>query len=891
MATKPVETSRRAGAEGLPADRQGLTPAMRQYAQQKRQVPDAILLFRMGDFYETFYEDAKTASRVLGIALTARSKGENPIPLAGIPYHALESYLNKLVAAGYKVAISEQVEDPKLAKGVVKREVVRVVTAGTLTDEALLDDKSDNILASIAQGADGVGLATIELVSGRFRVFEEMRDGVIDELVRIRPAEILIDEAPDSRLSPIARELHTLCATSVAKRSPYEFTEHHALQSLYKHFGVATLEGFGVERCTASVRAAGAIIDYLTETQKTVLGHVTRLEPRRRCDTLLIDHNTWRSLEIERTLRSGAREGSLLAAIDRTVHAPGARCLRRWLCNPLVEADAVIARHDAVAAMVENERVRAAVRNGLRGCSDIERITARVALARANPRDLAGLGQTLSMLPGLREQLANLDPPLLREWTADLDGLDELAGLLQRALRDDVPITIREGGIIADGYHAELDELRGIRRNGQAWLADYQKRQIEETGIGSLKVAYNRVFGFYIEITNTYRDQVPAHYVRKQTIKSAERYITDELKDYENKVLTAEEKANDLETRLFEDLREQTARHVRELQRAAAALSRIDCIAAFAELAVERRYTRPEVTDGRELRIIDGRHPVLEQSIADRFVPNDTDLSDGSRVWIITGPNMSGKSTYMRQIALLTLMAQTGSYVPAREMTLGMVDSLFARVGASDEISRDKSTFMVEMTEAANILHNATDRSLVILDEIGRGTSTFDGLSLAWAITEQLATQQRCRTFVATHYHELIELADLLEGVRNYNVAVREWPEAEDESERIIFLHKIVPGGSDRSYGLHVARLAGIPPQVVARSAEILEQLQSGFERKGRSKPLTRTRARPDDQLPLFAPPPADPIVDDLRAIDLDRTTPLEALAHLQTLQMRAKKQ
>ncbi|MEE9293838.1 MAG: DNA mismatch repair protein MutS, partial [Phycisphaerae bacterium] len=614
-------------------------------------------------------------------------------------------------------------------------------------------------------------------------------------------------------------------------------------------------------------------------------------------DTLLIDHTTWRSMEIERTLRSGERQGSLLHAIDRTVHPMGARRLRQWLCNPLVDPDAVAARQDAVGAFIESQRVCDAVRQTLRGLSDIERITARVALARATPRDLFGLGQSLAAMPEIRKELSDLDPPLLRQWRTDVEGLDELAELLQRAVRHDAPITIRDGGIIASGFNAELDELRDIRRNGQAWLAQYQKQQVEMTGIPSLKIAYNRVFGFYIEISNTYRDRVPAAYVRKQTIKSAERYITDELKQYETKVLTAEEKANALETRLFEQLRSRVADHIPALQSAAAGVSCIDCVAAFAHLAVERRYTRPTVTEGDELTIIEGRHPVLEQTIAEGFVPNDCDISDAARVWIITGPNMSGKSTYMRQIALLTLMAQTGSYVPAREMTLGVVDRIFARVGASDEITRDKSTFMVEMTEAANILNNATRKSLVVLDEIGRGTSTFDGLSLAWAITERLAAKTRCRTFVATHYHELTELADLLDNVVNYNVAVREWPDATDESQRIIFLHKIVPGGSDKSYGVHVARMAGVPADVVARSAGILEQLQQSAGGTGfPACHSTGWKAGPtppgaaDPQLSLFQPAPQpdplhDHVIEKLKAIEIERTTPLEALQHLRDLQ------
>ncbi len=883
MATKPVDATRRTRADQA-------TPAMRQYLDQKEQVADAILLFRMGDFYETFYEDARTASKVLGITLTARNKSSNSIPLAGIPYHALDSYLAKLVAAGHKVAISEQVEDPKQAKGVVKREVVRIVTPGTLTDENLLDDRSNNYLTAIASGPTGIGLAVVELASGRFELCGEMSVGVLDELVRLRPAELLLGDDPDDRLRHVADELRSICGTSVATRGAFEFSEDHALRTLHAHFDVASLEGFGVTETDASVRAAGAIVNYLEETQKTSLAHISRLERRDRSDVLLIDHNTWRSLEIDRTLRSGQRAGSLLSAIDRTTNVMGARRLRGWLCNPLVNVDAIIDRQDAVAALVESEPVRRTCRTLLRHATDIERITSRVALGRAHPRDLLGLALTLGSLPKLRDALAELDPPLLKRWTADLEGLDGLAELLTRAIRSDAPISCRDGGIIADGYHAKLDELRAIRHDGQQWLADYQKRQIELTGIGSLKLAFNRVFGFYIEISNTYRDRVPDHYVRKQTIKSAERYITDELKTYESKVLNAEEKANLLEATLFESLRDEAAGHVPALQRVAMAMSHIDCVAGFAELAVERRYCRPTVTDDRELHLVEGRHPVLEQTIPERFVPNDTELTDRARVWIITGPNMSGKSTYMRQIALLSILAQTGSYVPAREMTLGTLDRMFARIGASDEIIRDKSTFMVEMTEAALILNTATDRSLVILDEIGRGTSTFDGLSLAWAITEHLGSVIKCRTLVATHYHELTQLADVLDGVVNRCVAVREWPEAAVESERIIFLHKIVEGGTDKSYGLHVARLAGVPAEVVRRSSEILSDLQARSCGEHGMTRVATSNARTGDQLSLFQPV-RDPVLDRIAAIKLDQTTPLDALKLLHELQAEVEKE
>ncbi len=878
------------------------TPAMRQYLEQKQQAGDAILLFRMGDFYETFYEDAKVVSKLLGIVLTARSKGTNPIPLAGIPYHALESYLTKLVAAGFRVAISEQVEDPKLAKGVVKREIVRIVTPGTLTDEALLDERSDNTLASIHVRGGTVGLAFVELASGRFLVLDVDGPAAVDELVRRRPAEVLIEEesiaaAESAAGSPsaarIAEEVQALCGASVARRSPHEFAPFNAERTLLDHFGVVTLAGFGFDDITPALCAAGSVVTYLRETQKTSLAHVSRIERHRASDYVSLDSSTFRSLEIERTLRSGSRDGSLLGAVDRTVHPAGARRLRQWLCAPLTGVDAITMRYEAVGELVEWEVVRDDVRTALKRMADVERIAARIALGRASPRDLAGLSRTLDQLPALREHMADRHAPRLCAIRDGLGGLEALAERLRSAIREDAPITVREGGIIAEGFSAELDRLHAVGRDGQSWLADYQRRQIEATGITSLRVGFNKVFGYYIEVTNTYRDQVPPHYVRKQTIKNAERYITEDLKTYETQVLTAEEKAYDLEFRLFEQVRDECAEELPGLQRVATALGDLDALAGLAEVAVQQRYVRPEIvpperaTSGAVLRIADGRHPVLDQMLRDGFVPNGCTI-DGvdARVLIITGPNMAGKSTYIRQTALLVLLAQTGSFVPAASMTFTPVDRIFARVGASDEITRGRSTFMVEMTEAANILNNATPHSLVVLDEIGRGTSTFDGLSLAWAITEHLTNVVRCRTLVATHYHELTELSDLLSGVQNFNVAVREWPDDERREERIIFLHQIVPGGTDKSYGVHVARLAGVPNAVVERSREILDELERGFSRESRTTNLATRRTRPDKQLELFEDP-MEVVARMLRSVDVDNLTPIEALQSLKELQDR----
>jgi len=857
---------------------------MRQYAEQKQQVGEAILLFRMGDFYETFYDDAVTAARVLGIALTSRNKSDdNPIPLAGIPYHALEGYLRRLVNAGYQVAISEQMEDARFAKGVVRREIVRIVTPGTLTDDALLDEKCENLLASVCADGESIGLATVELASGRLLVFDTLSVGAVDEMVRLAPAELIIADDRGGATERIARQLADACRTAVTRRPVHEFGVHAAERCLLEHFDVSTLAGFGFSRMTLALRAAGVLVAYLRETQRTSLDHITRL---RRHDTsrfVSIDQNSWRALEIERTIRGDARAGSLLAAVDRTTHPMGARRLREWICQPLRDAGDIAARQDAVGTFVENDRLRRALRERFKGISDVERIAARVALMRASPRDLANIGKTLSDLPALEALLAEVAAPLLVEARAWLGGLDQLAATLTRALRSDAPPTLREGGVIADGFHAELDRLRGVRDHGRAFLADYQRRLIDELKIPSLKVGYNKVFGYYIEVSHVHHDKIPADFVRKQTVKNAERYITDTLKQYEDEVLTAADRAIELEQRLFEELRAEVASHLQALQRVADALALLDVATALAELAVERRYVRPVLTGDGVLRIRDGRHPVLDQTMAPGFVPNDTLLGgDAERLAIITGPNMAGKSTYIRQTALLTLLAQTGSYVPATAMALSPVDRIFARVGASDELARGQSTFMVEMTEAATILNTATANSLVILDEIGRGTSTFDGLALAWAITEHLANETRCRTLVATHYHELTELADLLDGVANHSVAVREVTDSGRDGD-IVFLYKIVAGRTDKSYGIHVARMAGVPRRVLDRSRAILAELHQGFERESRTTKLAGKRTRQDGQLLLFADP-AEEVIRELQTLDLESLTPLAALNSLQQL-------
>jgi DNA mismatch repair protein MutS len=867
---------------------------MKQYEEAKRACPDALLLFRMGDFYEMFYDDAKTAARVLYLALTSREKGENAIPMAGFPYHQLESYLGKLIAAGLRAAVCEQVEDPKLAKGLVRREVTRIVTPGTVTDDSLLDPRESNFLAAVAPG-DPVGLAWVELSTGRFVAAGFPARQLSDQLARVAPAECLLsDDGAPLPTHPNERMM-------VTRRPAWAFAQQTARQVLAKHFGTSGLEGFGFSDGAAdaqAIRAAGAILDYLTETQKSSLDHIDRLLPYRSSGTLEIDEASRRSLEITRTIRDGRRDGSLLWVLDRTVTAIGSRLLREWVANPLTDAAAIRARLETVEELVADQSLCDDLHDSLRRVYDVERLLARVTTGRASPRDLSFLGRTLQSLPAIKAKLTSRRSRLLNELEAGIDLCLELRATLDTALNDDCPLVSREGGFVRDGFSPELDALRALAHGGKQWIARYQAQETQRTGIPSLKVGFNKVFGYYIEITNAHREKIPTDYIRKQTIKNAERYITPELKEYEEKVLTADEKAKELEYTLFLELRNIVAADRRRMQSTAAALAEIDVLVALAELARQRNYCRPEIVEEPVLRIVDGRHPVLDIVEPEgKFVPNDTlagpigaacgfasagrsETACGS-ILLITGPNMAGKSTYIRQVALLALLAQIGSFVPAREATIGIADRIFARVGAADELTRGQSTFMVEMIETARILNTATARSLVILDEIGRGTSTYDGISLAWSVVEQLHQHVGCRTLFATHYHELTDLAKSLSGVRNLNVAVREW------QDEVVFLHKIVDGAADKSYGIHVARLAGVPREVIERSKEILAQLEEEhLDAEGRAK-IARRPIEPKKthlQMTLFGP--ADhPLLDELRRLDLNGVTPLMAFQLLQKWQ------
>jgi DNA mismatch repair protein MutS len=831
-----------------------LTPMMQQYREAKEQHPGMLLLFRMGDFYELFDADAQTAARVLGLTLTSRDK---TIPMAGFPHHALDNYLKKLLSAGHRVAVCDQVEDPAVAKGLVRRAVTRVITPGTLTDDSLLDPERPNHLLAIhvplsppspRRGEGGLlGLAWVELSTGQFIAADILSEHLADELARLAPSECLLAENRSE--SPIADCLHeTLPNTAMSGRPEWTFEPQTARSALCSQFRVNTLAGFGFADEQPCLVAAGALLLYLQETLKASLAHLNRVRPYQQADFLILDEVTRRSLELTRTLRDGGREGSLLAVLDRTVTAMGARLLQEWLMAPLAQRPAIEKRLEAVAELKEDMSLRQDLRVNLKDAFDLQRLTSRISTGRASPRDLAAVAKTLRILPRLKAKITARRAALLRDLESRLELCADLRGALEAAIVDEPPMSSQEGGIIRSGYDAGLDELHNIARGGKEWIARFQADEIARTGIGSLKVGFNKVFGYYIEITHTHANRIPSDYQRKQTLKNAERYITPELKAYEEKVLTAEEKIFQREYELFVALRDRVAAETARLLQTAEVMAHLDVLAGLAELASSRQYCRPQLCDEPVLEIAEGRHPVLDQTLPPgTFVPNDVHMgADAGLILLITGPNMAGKSVYIRQIALLTLMAQLGSFIPAGRARIGIADRIFTRVGASDELNRAQSTFMVEMTEAANILNNATAQSLVILDEIGRGTSTYDGVSLAWAITEYLHDQVGCRSLFATHYHELAQLAEKLSSLRNYNVVVHEGPDG------IVFLHKIAPGSTDKSYGIHVAQLAGLPEEVLDRAREVLGELETRHLTT-RERPAKRRRRDRAGQPDLFA--------------------------------------
>ena len=876
-----------------------VTPAMRQYLDAKQQHRDAILLFRMGDFYEMFYEDALVAARTLEITLTSRSKDANGggIPMCGVPFHAVDGYIARLVKRGFRVAICDQVEDPRKAKGVVKREVVRVVSPGTLTDANYLDAREPAFLMAVYQtpgskptmsGSRGnvIGVALLDLSTGEFNAAEYAgADGLqalADELALLRPREIVVP-AGDNGAAAASVPPVLASGLPITPIDGWSFELASAQKTLLDQLRAGGLEGFGLDGHPAAIAAAGALVHHLRETQKVDLAHVRSVAYRQRADALLIDPTTLRHLEILEG-SDGSRAGSLLDELDRTITSIGSRLLRAWLLRPLVALEPIRDRLDAVEELAFRNTERGKFRDAIKAVQDLQRLVARAALGTAGPRDLVGLKHSLAVVPRVRTVLADLQAPLIRSLVAELDDLVDVRDRIESTLTDEPPALARDGGFARDGVDPELDELRSISRSGKQIIAGMEEAERARTGINSLKIRYNRVFGYYIEISKSNLHAVPADYHRKQTIAGGERYITPSLKEYEEKVLGADERILERELELFETLRNGVAAESARIQATSRALATLDVLGALAETAAVNNYIKPQIHDGDEMAVLESRHPVVERRIGGggTFVPNDVTLNGvACQLVILTGPNMGGKSTYLRQVALLCVMAQSGSFVPAREAKIPLVDRIFARVGASDNIARGHSTFMVEMQETANILYTATPCSLVVLDEIGRGTATFDGLSIAWAVAEFLATHPKVRpkTLFATHYHELTDLADATPGVVNFHVSAREW------KDDIIFLRKIVPGRSDRSYGIQVARLAGLPSTVIARAREILAALERDELTRGGRPSVSGTTSDPQRQLGLFQSPSADDTLRQrLMAVDVDHMTPIQALALLAEL-------
>ena len=863
------------------------TPMIKQYLSIKDAYPDAILLYRMGDFFEMFFEDAEIASRALEITLTSRNKNDtHPIPMCGVPVRAVQGYIARLIEKGFKVALCDQVEDPSQAQGIVKREVVRVLTPGMILENELLERSVHNFILALAVHEQQVGLAYLDISTGTFRLTEtDDHPAALEEALRIDPREILIAES--TKANPVLKALTAPFAERVLTvLDESAFSHRRAREQLMELFHTLSLEGFGCEAMKTGLRAAGALVHYLRETQKQAVDHFTGIETYHLSGYMWVDERSCRNLELTTNLQTGGRPGTLIHVLDRTRTAMGGRLLREWLRYPLMDHDQIVARHDAVAEALACKTERHGIREQLKGVHDLERLSSKISMGRANARDLVALKVSLQALPVLFEALTALEARAFR-CDMSLDGLNTLADLMERAIREDAPPVLNEGGLIKAGYNADLDDLVQISRDGKGYLAKLEASEREATGIGALKVRYNKVFGYYIEVPKARSTEVPEHYVRKQTLVNAERYITEELKTFEAKVLNAEERRASLEYELFNAVRGQAAQQHAEVKQTAMFLAAVDCMMGLAEVAEQRHFTRPTINTEGVLHIEGGRHPVVEQMLTgERFVPNTLhlDMVD-QQVLVITGPNMAGKSTILRQAALTVVMAQTGSFVAAEKASVPIVDKIFTRVGALDNLSQGQSTFMVEMQETANILRNATEHSLVILDEIGRGTSTYDGMSIAWAVAEFLHDLggQGVKTLFATHYHELTDLAGRRPRVQNYNIAVKEW------NDEIIFLRKLVEGGTNRSYGIQVARLAGIPEDVITRAKQILKTAEKHDQGPFRPGRIDNPRGMPSGQmqLDLFQRPDQD-IIEKLRRIDIAQTTPMEALNLLSDLQDRA---
>ncbi|MFR8288361.1 MAG: DNA mismatch repair protein MutS [Coprococcus comes] len=876
-----------------------LTPMMKQYMQTKEEYKDCILFYRLGDFYEMFFDDALTASKELEITLTGKNCGlEERAPMCGIPYHAVDSYLNRLVSKGYKVAICEQVEDPKTAKGIVKREVIRVVTPGTNLDTQGLDETKNNYIMCIVYMADRYGLSVADVTTGEYLVTElDSQTKLMDELYKFMPSEIVCNEAfymSGLDLDDLKNRLHM----AIYSLEAWYFDDALCRETLQEHFKVASLEGIGLSDYECGMIASGALLKYLEETQKNSLSHMSRLTRYATGNYMVLDSATRRNLELVETLREKQKRGSLLWVLDKTKTAMGARTLRKYVEQPLIDKKSIVKRLDAVAELKDNAICREEIREYLNPVYDLERLVGKITYQSANPRDLIAFQSSLSMLPSVKCILKDMESDLLKEIYEELDPLEELCDLVGRAIQEEPPLAMKEGGIIKDGYNEEVDRLRKAKSEGKNWLADLETKEREKTGIKNLRIRYNKVFGYYLEVTNSFKDLVPDYYTRKQTLANAERYIIPELKELEDTILGAEDKLCALEYELYCEVRNTIAAELTRIQRTAKAVAKLDVIASLALVAERNNYVRPKINEKGVIDIRDGRHPVVEKMIPnDMFIANDTYLDDKKqRISIITGPNMAGKSTYMRQAALIVLMAQLGSFVPASSANIGLVDRIFTRVGASDDLASGQSTFMVEMNEVANILRNATSKSLLILDEIGRGTSTFDGLSIAWAVVEYISNSKLlgAKTLFATHYHELTELEGKISNVNNYCIAVKE------KGDDNVFLRKIVKGGADKSYGIQVAKLAGVPDPVINRAKEIVEELVTA-DITGKVKDIAvqgsetkkKTQKKLDEvdltQFSLFDTVKDDDVLNELKELDISHMTPMDAMNKLYQLQNKLR--
>lgn len=877
-----------------------LTPMMQKYLETKNQYPDCILFYRLGDFYEMFFEDALTASRELEITLTGKNCGlEERAPMCGVPYHALDNYLNRLVAKGYKVAICEQVEDPKEAKGLVNREVTRIVTPGTNLAPQALDETRNNYLMCIVYIADRYGLSIADITTGDYFV-TELPDSakLMDEITKFMPSEIICNE-PFYMSGMDLEDLHSRLGIMVYSLETWYFDEAICRKKLLEHFHVSSFTGLGLEDYDCGIISAGALLQYLLETQKNSLSQLTHITPYTTAKFMMLDSSTRRNLELCETLREKQKRGSLLWVLDKTKTAMGARTLRKYLEQPLIEKKEILKRLDAVEELKEMAISREEIREYLSPVYDLERLITRITYGTANPRDLTAFKTSLEMLPPIHCILEELTSPLLVDIRKDLDTLEDLCSLIQNAIMDDPPLAMKDGGVIRDGYNDEVDTLRHAKSDGKGWLAKLEEKEREKTGIKTLRIKYNKVFGYYLEVTNSYKDMVPDYYTRKQTLANAERYITPELKDLEETILGAEDKLSSLEYQLYSAVRDTISGEVKRIQRTAKAIAALDVFTSLSLVAERNNYVRPKINEKGMIDIKDGRHPVVEKMIpGGMFITNDTCLDDKKqRISIITGPNMAGKSTYMRQTALIVLMAQLGCFVPASCANIGLVDRIFTRVGASDDLASGQSTFMVEMTEVANILRNATSKSLLILDEIGRGTSTFDGLSIAWAVVEYISDNKLlgAKTLFATHYHELTELEGKIENVNNYCIAVKE------KGDDIVFLRKIVKGGADKSYGIQVAKLAGVPDIVIDRAKEIVDELIDEDitarvseiavkERNVKEKTKTHKLDEVDiAQMSLFDTVKDVDVIKELESIDVGNLTPIDALNIIYRLQNKLK--